>query len=318
MPPGAIVPVLQGKIDIALSQFARGFRNNSLVAEVLFPRVEVTNQSDLFWLFGRENQKLSERVLRGPGSAAERIAQTLSNTRYYCPDHALARLIPDEERKNFQAGDVEQWATQYLSDKLLLDEENDVATLAGDTTQYAAGYTVTLAGTSQWSDQASGVSHPIKDVETAKAAIRKSGNAPNVLILGDPVYQQLVTHPDIVARFQYTKPGSVGAAELSSVFGIERVVPASAVLLDATDTPQFVWGKNAIVAYAQPNPTMMDVSFGKQFVWTDAPGTVGGFGVEIGRISPPSAKSDELTLHFYRNSKVTSNVSAYLIKNAVA
>src|SRR5260370_41407284 len=104
---GAEVSVVQGKIDVALSQFAQLYRNNALVAEQLFPRVEVQRQSDFFWLFGRENQALRENTLRAPGSAAERIQQTLSKTKYFTLDHSLARLIPDEERGNFMAGDLE-------------------------------------------------------------------------------------------------------------------------------------------------------------------------------------------------------------------
>jgi hypothetical protein len=207
MPAGSMVSITQGKIDIALSQFARQYRNNEFVSELLFPRVEVVNQSDLFWLFGRDNQKLAENTLRGPGAAAERIKQTISTTNYFCPDHSLARLIPDEERRNFQAGDVEQWAAGAITDKLMLDKENQVAAIAGDTTKYAAGYTVTLAGANQWSDlRRSGVSHPVADVETAKAAIRKSGKNPNLLILGDAVFQKLASHPRLVQRFQYTQP----------------------------------------------------------------------------------------------------------------
>jgi hypothetical protein len=327
MPAGALVSVLQGKIDIALSQFARLYRNNEFIAESLFPRVEVTNQSDLFWQFGRENQKLAENTLRGPGSAAERIKQTISNTRYACPDHALARLIPDEERKNFQAGDVEQWATRAIMDKLMLDKENQVAAIAAATANYAAGMTVTLAGTAQWSDQTSlsgtnilpyTISDPVSDIETAKAAVRKTGKRPNLLVLGDAVFQKLATHPRLVGRFQYTQPQTLSTDQLAAVFGIDKVIVGSAVSLDATDTAQFVWGKIAVVAYVEPNASMEDVSFGKTFVWSDAPGTVGGFGTEIGRMDPPSAKADELAVHFYYGLQVTSNVSAYLIKNAVA
>jgi hypothetical protein len=107
-------------------------------------------------------------------------------------------------------------------------------------------------------------------------------------------------------------------AELASVFGIEKVVLGSAVAVDVNDVAQFVWGKHAIVAYVQPAASFDDVSFGKLFVWSGAPGTVAGFGVELGRVHPPSAKSDELAMHFYYDKVVTSNVSAYLLKNAVA
>jgi hypothetical protein len=313
---GAFVPVTQGKIDVALSQFARGYRNNQMVAPLLFPRVDVMKQQDYFWSFGRENQKLAENTLRGPASAAERIVQTISKTLYFAPDHALARLIPDEERGNFMAGDVEQWATQYIMNKIALDFENRVATLAQDNTQYAAGYTVTLAGVQQWSDYVN--SDPVSDIEAAKAAVRKSGVRPNLLLLGDAVFQKLVNHTKLVQRFQYTQPNSISAEQLAGLFGIDRVVVGSAVGLDATDTPQFIWGKNAVVAYCDPNANMMDPSFGKQFVWAEAPGTTGGFGVEIGRVSPPSAKSDELAIHNYYGIVITSNVSGYLIKNAVA
>jgi hypothetical protein len=316
--PGAIVSTTQGKIDIALSQFARMYSNNSFVAERLFPRVEVNHQSDKFWLYGRENQALRENTKRAPGSPAERIAQTLSNTNYNCVDHSLARLIPDEERANFQAGtggSVEQWATKAISDKLFLDEEIAAAALATDTTKYAGANSVTLAGQSQWSDLAN--STPISDVETGKSTIRQIGQEANVMVISDPVYKILRVHPAILQRLVYTKGGQITLQDLAAVFGIEQVLLASAVQLDVADTPTFVWGKHVVLAYAQQNPTPMDVSLGKTFVWTDAPGTVGGFQVEIGRLSPPSAKSDEVAEHFYYDQRVTSNVSGYLIKNAV-
>lgn len=74
---GAMVNPVQGKIDVALSQFAQLYRNNSMVAEVLLPRVPVEAQSDFYWIFGRENQALRENDLRAPAAPAERIQQTL-------------------------------------------------------------------------------------------------------------------------------------------------------------------------------------------------------------------------------------------------
>jgi len=313
---GAVVSPVQGKIDVALSQFARGYTNNSMCAELLFTRVEVMKQSDFYWQFGRENQALRENTLRAPGSAAERIVQTLSKTPYNCVDHSLARFITDEERGNFMAGDLEQWATKALMDKILLDEEITVAAIASTTGNFAGTNSVTLSGTSQWSDF--GNSTPISDVENAKSQIRQIGQEANLGIVSDPVYKILRQHPAILERTKYVKGGQITLDDLATVFGIEKMVLASAVQLDVNDVASFVWGKHCIIAYAQPNPTMMDTSFGKTFVWTQAPGTVGGFSTEIARVSPASAKSDELAVHSYYNQKTTSNISAYLIKNAVA
>ncbi len=316
MPPGAIVNPVQGKIDVALSQFARGYRNNTFVAEELFPRVEVQRQSDFYWQYGRENQALRENTNRAPGSAAERIQQSLSKTKYFTTDHSLARLITDEERGNFMAGDLEQWATQALMDKLLLDEEVSVAAFATNPANYAGTNSVTLAGQSQWSDLAN--STPISDVETAKSQIRQIGAEANTMIISDPVYQKLRVHPAILDRFKFVQAGQITLANLAAVFGVEEVFLASAVQLDNNDNANFVWGKHVVLAYCQDNPTMMDPSFGKTFVWTQAPGTVGGFSTEIARETPASKKSDELAVHMYYGQVVTSNISGYLIKNAVA
>jgi hypothetical protein len=313
---GAFVSPVQGKIDVALSQFAQLYRNNMMVAQYLFPRVEVIHQSDFFWQFGRENQAIRENSLRAPGSAAERIQQTLSKTKYNTNDHSYARLITDEERGNFMAGDIEQWATQAIMDKIMLDMEINVAAIAINTASYAGTNSVTLSGTSQWSDPVN--SSPISDVETAKSQIRQIGQNANVLIIGDQVYQKLRVNNQIVARFVNVQGGAVSLAQLAVAFGVDQVVLASAIQIDKNQNVSFVWGKNAVLAYAQQAPTMADPSFGKTFVWTQAPGTVGGFSTEIAREAPASKKSDELAVHSYYGLQVTSNISGYLIKNAVA
>ncbi|HKV94890.1 MAG TPA: hypothetical protein VJW20_20260 [Candidatus Angelobacter sp.] len=317
---GAGVSPVQGKIDVALSQFAQLYRNNTFVAEALFPRVEVLKQTDLFWTFGRENQALRENTLRAPTAAAERIQQTLSKNPYSTTDHALARLISDEERGNFMAGDLEQWATQTIMDKLMLDEEVRAAAIALNAANYAGTNNVMLAGASQWSAYLTNndLSNPIQDVETAKSQIRQIGQEANVMIIGDPVYKALRAHPQIVDRFKFVNGGQITLQQLAQVFGIERVLLASAIQLDQANNASFVWGKSAVLAYAQPNSNFYDVSFGKTFVWTQAPGTVGGFATEIARLTPASAKADELASHFYYGQQVTSNISGYLILNAVA
>jgi len=45
---------------------------------------------------------------------------------------------------------------------------------------------------------------------------------------------------------------------------------------------------------------------------------VAGFETLIGPFGPPSAKSDELSVHMYYDIKVTSDISGYFIQDAVA
>ncbi len=102
----AFVSPLQGHIDVALSNFAVKFRNPAYVSDQVFTRVPVQRQSDKYWRFGKEQLQALIDDLRAPGAAAQRVTQTLSAETYFAEDHALERLITDEERANFDAGDV--------------------------------------------------------------------------------------------------------------------------------------------------------------------------------------------------------------------
>lgn len=305
----------QAKIDVALSQYARGYRNNALIAELLFPRVEVLKQSDKYWKWGRENQQLTENDLRAAGSAAERIVRTQSTDAYGCYDHSLSDFIPDEERANYETGDLEQKSTQILTDKLLLALEKRVATLSTTLANYPAANRITLAGVTQWNDAAS---KPIDDIQTAHLQVLKTGKKANVLILGPEVAAKLKTNVQIKDRVAPTQTGPVTVENLAAIFEVEKVIVASAVELSLASAASFIWGKHAILAVVEDASSMQDQSFGKVFVWKSAPGTVAGFGTELGRVSPPSAKSDELAVHFYYNEKITSDISAYFVQNAVA
>ena len=56
----------------------------------------------------------------------------------------------------------------------------------------------------------------------------------------------------------------------------------------------------------------------KTFVWTEAPGSTGGFIQETSRATPASRKSDDIDVHFYYHDKLVSAESAYLITDAVS
>ncbi len=327
-----IVNPTQGKVDVPLSIYAREYRNNAMIGELLFPRVSVLKQSDKYWKFGRENQRVTANTLRAPGAAAEQVVQTISTDNYACDDRSLARVITDEERGNFEAGNVEQWATRLVTDQLLLDYEKRAATLATTLANYPAANRKTLAGaggadTNQWGTGTTNTGQPVKNVLDAHLQVMKSGKKANTLILGPEVFALLKDHEHIKARVT-ASGGKAGRAnfavvteeDLAAIFEVERVLVAAAVELDAAlTTASFVWGKHAILANIEPAASMMDISFGKTFVWTAPPvGGSGGFATVIGKIPMPSSLADELSVHWYHDLKITSDISAYFIQNAVA
>lgn len=222
----AFVSPIQGHIDVALSNFAVQYRNPAYVADQVFTRVPVQRQSDKYWRFGKENLQALIDDLRAPGAAAQRIIQTLSADSYFADDHALERLITDEERSNFDAGDVEQWAAQTLTDKLLLRKEKLFAALVTDPAQVTQN--TTLSGTAQWSDFAN--SKPTEDIQAGQETIAKNaGVRANTLIIGFPVFSKLRNHPKIVERVQNIRVGVVREEDLASLFDVQQVLVSQAL-----------------------------------------------------------------------------------------
>jgi hypothetical protein len=323
----SVVLPLTGRLDMALSNYAKGYRNNQDVTDLLFPRLPVLRQTDRYWVFGREAQQLSNNTLRAPGSPSERTSFKLSSASYFCPSHALSAVVADEEKKSYTIGDLNQSTVELLQTKLMLDRQARAATLATTPANYGNN-TQTLSAGSLWSDYVN--SDPIVAVETAKEAVITTGSPANLLILGYDVYKAVRNHPKIIERFKYTQVGVIGAQELATVFGVDRVVVAASIKDNGDGTQSYLWGKNAILAYVAPSVMTAgvigaegqvapkDISFGKSFVWTDAPLTIDGYGVIIARHPDATAKADLLGVDWYSTENITAPEAGYLFANAVA
>lgn len=311
---GSVVAPLTGRLDAALTNFSKGFRQNGLIADELFPRVPVGRQSDKYWVFGREGQELTEKTLRAPGAVPQETRFTLSTNSYFCDSHALQSTIPAENEASYEAGNLEQDATQLNTDKILLDKEIAAAAQAVDTGVLANN--VTLAGGDQFDDY--GASKPGTVVEDAKSKIREAGVAANVMVIPEAVYKKLKWHPAILDRFKYTTSDTVSEAQLATYFEIGRVIIARGVKRSAAAVNSFIWGKDIVIAYVSPSPSQKDESAFKQFVWAGAPGTIGGFGVIIADHPYATAKSKIVGVDHYYGLTTVNADTAYVIKSAVS
>jgi hypothetical protein len=126
------------------------------------------------------------------------------------------------------------------------------AALATNAANYSVTNKITLAGTSQWSDFTSGISDPLKDIETAKEAVRRQiGKRPNTIVMGAAVFSMLKMHPKVIDRMKYTGRDTATPELLASLFGVKQVVIGEAVYTDAGGTMIDVWGKVVVVAYTE-------------------------------------------------------------------
>lgn len=320
---------LTGRLDMALSNFAKGYRQNGLVADYLFGRVPVSRQADRYWIFGRESFQLSEQTLRAPGATPQETRFQLSTGSYFCPSRALQSRVSDEERASYTLSDLNMEAVQLNQAKLMLDREQRAFNLVSTTANYAAANTIALSGTSQWDN---GASNPIQQVEIGKRQIRLTGQKPNLLVLSDDVFAAVRVHPTLIARYQYTTvTGQLNEQQLAQIFGVEQVVIASAVYHDGTN-PGFIWSNIALLCFIAPTVApagvlepgkegtlgVKDISFGKSFVWADAPSTIGGYGVIIARDPMATAKADIVGVDWYSSEVITASDAGYLFTNVLA
>jgi hypothetical protein len=240
-------------IDPILSEVARGYQQNNLAGMLLFPRVPVTQRGGKIITFGKEAFMQYANMLRAPGQNTRRVQFGYAGSPYALSDYSLEGQVPIETEQEAQAVpgiDIAQRTVNGVQAIMANRLEIAQAALATNAANYAASNKTTLSGTAQWSDLTSGASHPIKDVEVAKEAIRKqTGKRPNVIEIPAAVWAFLKQHPDIIGRLVYTQREIATPELVAMLFGVDQVVIGDSVYANDDGTFVDTWGKDVVLAY---------------------------------------------------------------------
>jgi hypothetical protein len=311
-------------IDQILTQISVGFPNTGLVGNVLYPSVTVRKQSDKYYVFGREAW-LPEDDIRAPGDEANEIpGLQLSTDTYYAQEHALQIPVTDEERENADAPlSPDRDGTELVTGKIMIGRELAQKNLATTAANYAAGMTVTNAGTQQWNDYVN--STPISDVKTGRRAINAQiFMDPNLGIIPYQVMSTLEDHPDFIERIKYSERGVITAEIIAALFGIERIVVPGAGINTANPGQAaslgYIWGKDVLLAYVPPRAGMRIPAFGYEFVW----GFGGNTPQVVDRWREERRASDLIRVRRRYDLKQVAvdvngkSIAGYLIKSAIA
>lgn len=241
-------------IDPILTTVAQGYQNADLVFPVLFPTVPVDQRGGKIIQFGREDFRLYNTA-RAPGASTKRMQIGYAGAPYALTDYSLEGLVPFElmQEANAVPGiDLSRVSVFKVQNAIQLGNEVLAAGIATTAGSYQAANKTTLSGTSQWSDQTSGVSNPSKDIQTAIEAVRSAvGKRANTVVLGPKVWAALKTHPLIIDRIKYTGRDSITLDMLATLWDVKRVVVGDAIYEDASGALQDVWGKYVVVAYTE-------------------------------------------------------------------
>lgn len=304
-------------LDQPLNNISVGYRNDDYFGERLFPVVPVKKQSGRFWIFGKERFRQYETIRHAKAEAREIAPWSLSNSPYFCDDHSLKDAISDEEKANAEGTDLDTNTAENLTDALLLDFEIRVRNLVVGPASSVPS--TTLSGTSQWSDFVN--SDPISAVEAQKTTIKKAiGMSANTLAVSYPVYAVLRQHPRIIDRFKYAQVGILQADHLKSVFDVDNFWVMGAEYDTATEGQEasldFVWGKNALLAYIPAEPRRREPALGYTFRWLFGTPELGGTLTKRYRVENRTA--DIIEVHRYDDVQVVAPTAGLVILNAVA
>lgn len=279
-------PLQSVHVDAILTNMSVAYmqRQDNFIAGKVFPILPVDKKSDLYFSYTKNDWFRDEAQLRAPSTESAGSGYGLSTVQYNCDVFAHHKDVSDQIRANADIPlMMDRDAVEFVTSRLLLRQEIQWCTDYFTTSVWATDKTVTHT----WDDYTT--SDPINDVETGKEAILGvTGFEPNTLVLGYQVFRQLKNHPDIVDRYKYTSADAITAEMIAKIFDIDRILVAKAVKATnhegATAAYSFTHGKNALLCYSAPAPSLLTPSAGYIFAWR---GISEGLGQNIGTKSIP-------------------------------
>ena len=250
------------RINAYLSEVARGYGNNSFIAENLFPIIDSEKEKIDIFQFNKEAFQLydTERAIRANSNVIS--PKGFSKHTATLTEHDLAYPIDYREEDEAEKVKLQLHATNVVTEGLKLKLEKQCADLAQDPKNYATENKIALSGTSQFTNEAS---DPIKVVNEGKDAVcGKIGKDPNTLVMGQEVWQALKQNSNLKKLIASSSNKIITLDLLKEFFEIENIVVGRSIYADANNNFARVWGNNIILAYVPKltSRTEYDPSFG--------------------------------------------------------
>ena len=241
------------------------------IASTFAPRVPVQKQSDKYYIFSKGDWFRDEAKQRAGSSESVGAGYSLSTDSYFSEQFSIHKDVSRDVKANTDNPlDWRRNATQLVTQRLLLKREVEFAAKA-----FAANWGTNLTGGSnftQWDDYSN--SDPVDNIEDGISTVLKNtGLKPNTLLLGYEAWKALKHHPDIVDRYKYSSSDSISTDMVARLLELDRIIVAKAVknsgIEGASNSFDFVSGKNALLAHVASAPGVEVPSAMYMFAWTE-------------------------------------------------
>ena len=310
------------RVDQVLTNLSIAYIQNAtdFVADKVFPPVSTEVQSDRYAVYNRADFFRNEMQKRASGAPSAGGGFRIDNTpTFYADVWSLHKDIDDQTRRNQrQPVDLDRDSAIYLSQQALIRRDKQWVTQYFSSSVWDIDRTGVSSGPTgtqflQW-DQTS--STPIRTIK------QSTGFKPNVLVLGAFPWMVLQDHSDFLDRIKYTQRGMVTPDLLAAVLELDRVVIASGIEATsaenaASDTFDFIAGKNALLAYAASAPGLMQPSAGYTFSWSGLVGA-GPQGNRIKSFRMEELESDRVEIEMAFDMKQVATALGAFYGSAVA
>ena len=223
-------------VDRLLTNLSVGYRNDTYIADKIFPIVPVQKQSDKYAVYTKADWFRDEAQLRAPGTEPVESGYNVSTTNtYFCLQYAIAKSVPDEVRANADDPlNPDREAVEFVTDRLMLRRENAWAAANFIAAAWATSSTGGTSDHVQWSNY--GASDPTVDVLRYRNSVRGSiARLPNKGVIGFAALVQLQNHPVLVDRIKYSQKGILTEQLIAELLGLDELLVGSAII---TTTPE--------------------------------------------------------------------------------
>lgn len=300
-------------IDQYLTNFSRRISNEGFIAERACTVVPVRKDSDLFATYSNDHLRVVEDR-RAPGSPPNEVDYEVGSDTYRLVEHTLRDSVPDEERDNADEPFAPyEDAVMGLQERIRIRLEKEAAGIFFDQNKWS--FKEGLSGTDQWDDYAQ--SDPFAVIQDGKSSVlSKALRKPNLIIVGQEVFNALVNHPMILDRVKYTSRDSITPDMLARLFDVETFLVGSAVENVSKegqgDNLTYIWGKHCFISYRAPRPSLRTVTAVSLFRNRDFPR------VERYRHPDPGAKATYVSYGDKFDVRQVADGAGFLIANAVS
>lgn len=312
-------------IDAALTNISVAYVQSeaNFIADKVFPVVPVNKQSDKYFKYAKGNFFRDEAQRRAPATESAGSGIKLGTDTYFCDKWAFHKDVDDDTVANSDAGiDPFRDATIFVQNSLLIRRERLFAEEYMTTGVWG---TDEVGGTNfaQWDDQAT--SDPSDDFKRARIKLLSTtGYKPNTLVVGYEVHEALKNHPLIKENFKYTGATSVTAAMIAQYLEVDRYLVSQAIyttsdetVADASLSFSFITGKNALLCYSAPSPSLMQPTAGYVMAWSGLTG-LNNAGIATSRFRMEHLKADRVETEMAIDMKLVAADMGFFFSGCVA